>query len=189
MSDGSGYPSMAPCLLLAVPQLNDPNFNRSVVLLVENQEHGSVGLVLNQATDFKVDEVMESLSCSWQGPKVDCIWNGGPVLKEQCWILHEKALCDLYPAPVEVSPGIYLSGTLDQLEPLSEHPPPKIKFFLGSSGWGENQLETEIAQGWWLTLEVDPDLVFKTKSSQLWEKSFRSMGIDPGSFVFNNTIQ
>jgi len=179
---------MAPCLLLAIPQLADPNFEKSVVLLVENQEEGSVGLVLNQPTEVLVKDVLISLSMDWKGREDSCVWNGGPVMKEQGWVLHSAAGSEVLPKPVAVSDGIYLSGTSDQLKGLSESPPEHTRFFLGSSGWGKDQLEAEIAQGWWLTLEVDYELVFETPPQDVWEKAFRSLGIDPGTFTFNSTI-
>ena len=182
------YPSLAPCLLLAIPQLMDPNFQRSVVLLVENQEEGSVGLVLNLPTKLKVKQVLENIAMDWFGDPEALVWNGGPVFKEQGWVLHSQAEIDVLPAPVEVVDGIFLSGTAEQLRCLAQNPPEHCRFMLGSSGWGGNQLETEIAQGWWLTLEADAEMVFQTSPEEIWDKAFRSMGIDPGKFTFNSTI-
>lgn len=179
--------SMAPCLLLAIPQLHDPNFRKSVVLLVENQPEGSVGLVLNHPTEMAIKPVLEGLSIEWRGDPEATVWDGGPVLKEQGWVLHSQPHSSLQPSAVEISEGIFLSGTSDQLKQLAFQPPEQTRFLLGSAGWGEDQLESEIAQGWWLTLEVELELVFHTPWDQIWEKAFRSMGIDPGNFAFNSS--
>jgi len=180
--------SMAPCILLAIPQLQDPHFKKSVVLLIEHQAEGSVGLVINQPEEFSVGQLLEGLSMKWNGDPDLITWNGGPVMKEQGWVLHSPCKEDLHPEPVEVSEGIFLSGTSDQLAALAENPPENMRIYLGSSGWGENQLETEIAEGWWLTLEVEPDLIFQAPWDQVWEQCFRSMGIDPGTFSYNSSI-
>ncbi|PIE90115.1 MAG: hypothetical protein CR997_07590 [Acidobacteria bacterium] len=180
--------SMAPCLLLAIPQLLDPNFSKTVVLLAEHKKEGSVGFVINQPLDLKLTDILNELKISNTDDTDAIAWSGGPVLKQQGWILHSKYRGSLNPPPFRISDGLYLSGTTQHLAALTENPPEFMRVLLGSSGWGANQLETEIAEGWWLTLEIDEKLIFQTPWDCVWEACFQSMGIDPGTFTLNSSI-
>lgn len=90
--------SLAPGLLLAMPQLHDPHFTRAVVLMVEHSEHGSFGLVVNQPGELVVRDLLESLEIEWCGRADDMVWRGGPVMPGLGWILHDP-VDYLMPAP------------------------------------------------------------------------------------------
>ncbi len=174
---------IAPGLLLAMPQLQDPNFARAVVLMVEHTDQGSFGLIVNRPTSIQVAEVMRSLDVVWTGQPEAMVWYGGPVMPGTGWLLHAPT-----PEPAEeggltVAPGILLSTSPEQLRELAAHPPEHLRFLMGYSGWGSAQLESELATSSWLSAEATPELVFGTAPEEMWEAATRSLGIDPSTLV------
>jgi putative transcriptional regulator len=173
---------IAPGLLIAMPQLPDPNFERSVVLMVEHGPQGSLGLIVNRPTDILVADVTQALDVRWGGGE-DVVWSGGPVQPRTGWLLHSPATPSAGDAPIEVTEGIRLSTSPDQLRAVAESPPARVRFLMGYSGWDSEQLEEELAAGAWLLAEATPDLVFDTPYERMWEAAIRSLGIDPSSLA------
>src|SRR5262245_56288876 len=103
--------SLGGHLLCAVPQLLDPNFRRSVVLMLEHNEDGALGLVLNNPLPNTVSEVARSLQLRWEGDDEATVRLGGPVEPMRGWILHDQAEWD--PSAEEVLPGLWLTTSLD----------------------------------------------------------------------------
>lgn len=173
--------NLAPGLLLAMPQLSDPNFSRAVVLMIEHSEEGSFGLVINHPSPIKATELLESLEMTWRGDDAAVVWAGGPVSPSTGWVLHEP----LAIAPVggggtiAITPGISLSMSPERLRLIAGDPPDKIRLLLGYSGWGAGQLANEMARGSWLHTAADPHLVFDTPPDQIWDTAMRALGVDP----------
>ena len=97
--------SLAPGLLIAMPQLEDPNFERAVVLMIEHNEEGSFGLVINKATDIRAAELLQSLEMAWRGDEEAVVWKGAPVSPTTGWVLHEPVAQDLLEASSGTQPG------------------------------------------------------------------------------------
>ncbi len=171
---------LAPGLLIAMPQLVDPNFTRSVVLMIEHTDHGSFGLVINQPSPHKAAELLESLSMPWRGDADTVVWSGGPVGPSTGWVLHE-------PLPgfdagegtgtTRIGPGLDLSTSPERLRALAQRPPARMRLLLGYSGWGPGQLVREMQQGSWLHADVDPDIVFGYDADAMWTAAVKSVGI------------
>src|SRR5262245_45997893 len=102
--------AVAPGLLLAMPQLDDPNFNRAVVLMIQHSDEGSFGLVLNRPSETPVIDVTAPLGMRWRGDPEARIWSGGPVSPESGWLLHEPALQLEADGTLEVRAGVWLSA-------------------------------------------------------------------------------
>ncbi|MEZ4366234.1 MAG: YqgE/AlgH family protein [Kofleriaceae bacterium] len=169
---------LAPGLLLAMPQLVDPHFARSVVLMVEHGDEGSFGLVINQPSDVRASTLLSSLDMQWRGGADARVWAGGPVAPSTGWVLHEPiALAG--GGTVEIAPGIALSTSPDRLRRIGAAPPGRIRLLLGCAGWGPGQLTAEMARGAWMHAAADPDLVFDTPAEQMWEAALRSVGASP----------
>ncbi len=166
-----------------MPQLEDPNFKRAVVLMVEHTDHGSFGLIVNRPTSIQVAEVMSSLDVIWAGPADAVVWYGGPVMPGTGWLLHPPGADPGNEGVITVAPGIELSTSPAQLRALAAEPPTKMRFLMGSSGWGSRQLEGELTTGSWLTVEATPQLVFETPPERMWDAATRSLGIDPATLV------
>src|SRR5688500_6308348 len=178
--------SLAPGLLLAMPQLLDPNFNRSVVLMIEHSEGGSFGLVVNQPSPIKAVELLDSLGMSWRGDQDAVVWSGGPVSPSTGWVLHEPY--DALPATaklgdgatIHVGPGLALTTSPDALRTIADSPPGRIRLLLGYSGWAGGQLASEMARGSWLHAEPDPSLIFDAPADEMWARAVASLGITNG---------
>ncbi len=172
---------LAPGLLLAMPQLDDPNFARAAVLMIEHGDEGSFGLVINQPTQATAREVLGGLEVPWAGPAEAVTYCGGPVSPSTGWVLHEPIAG--WPTPdgsagtVEIAPGVWLSTSLDRLRLLAREAPPRLRILLGYSGWAAGQLAVEMARGSWLHADLDPDLVFDAPPDQIWSRAVRSVGI------------
>jgi putative transcriptional regulator len=173
--------NLAPGLLLAMPQLADPNFSRAVILMIEHGEHGSFGLVINHPSPIKAAELLDSLEMRWHGEDSAVVWAGGPVSPSTGWVLHEPigAAQAGIDGTIAITSSISLSTSPDRLRAIASQPPGKIRLLLGYSGWGPGQLATEMARGAWLHTSVDPNLVFDTPADQIWDTAMRSLGINP----------
>jgi putative transcriptional regulator len=169
-------------LLLAMPQVVDPFFRRSVVLLLAHEEGGSFGFIVNRETELKVADILRDLELAWEGPPETLARFGGPVQPQVGSVLFaaDEELPDL-PSASEVSPGIRVTQNLTELGRLAVRPPTRFCLLLGYAGWGPGQLVAEILRNDWLTAPVDPALVFAEAATDAWERGLRSVGVDPES--------
>jgi putative transcriptional regulator len=168
---------IAPGLLIAMPQLVDPNFARSVVLMAAHGDDHSFGLVVNRPTRIGMGDVLGPMGITWCGAPDACVWWGGPVMPRSGWVLHSGS--PHASSALRLGDGLYLSTSPDELRALAGDPPAALRFLMGYSGWGAGQLEGELAQGSWLTADATPGLVFETTPDDAWESSLRSIGVDP----------
>lgn len=174
---------VAPGLLLAMPDMLDPNFARSVVLMIEHDERHSFGLVINRPAEASVYEVMESLDLEWRGSPEAHVWDGGPVIPESGWLLHSGDRGGDHPDAISLVSGVSLSASPEQLAAIASHPPERVRFLLGYAGWDGGQLESEMAAGAWLIAAATPELVFETPADHMWEAALHSIGVDPTTLV------
>lgn len=191
--------SLAPGLLLAMPQLLDPSFSRAVVLMIEHNDDGSFGLIVNRPSDMAVSQLLDVLDISWQGDPDAVVWAGGPVMPTSGWVLHEPtaitgdATTDLHEGlessrTILVAPGLALSTAPAALRELASSPPARTRFLLGYAGWGAGQLASEVSRGAWLHADADPAIVFAADADDMWESAIRSLGVDPENVVPSHGI-
>ncbi len=171
--------SVAPALLLSMPQLMDPNFKQTVVLLCQHTEEGAWGLVLNRPTNKAATVLSQEGEPIGEASGLD-VWVGGPVeLERGCLLLGEMPEEG---AAVRICDGLFLSGSPVLLQHLLQtQPPDRIRLLMGYAGWGPGQLEEELRQSAWLISDVDLDIVFETEASAMWETAIRRLGADPGT--------
>ena len=178
--------SLAPSLLVSMPQMQDPNFERSVILLCEHNAEAAFGLVLNRRTDTPASNVARlippvSSTSSFAGEKKQSgleLWIGGPVEPERGWILMGSEPADV--EAVQVCDGIFLSTSSELLRNLLEGPPPpRTRLLTGYAGWDAGQLEAELATSAWLNADIDLDVIFETHPSDMWDAVIRRLGADP----------
>lgn len=160
-------------LLVAEPSIiGDVAFNRSVVLLAEHSEKGSVGFILNKILDFSLKDLIPELNSNFR------IYNGGPVEQDNLYFIHKVP--ELIPESVEIANGIYWGGDFDiVIELISKKliSEKQIRFFLGYSGWDANQLTEELNSHSWIitTNENSADIIGRPYSS-FWKDKMMQLG-------------
>jgi putative transcriptional regulator len=171
-------PSLAPALLLSMPQMNDPNFERTVVLLCQHNAEGAFGLVINRP----VTTVAQVTTSDHLGEPTEHeleVWVGGPVEPERSWILTSDAEGD--DRAVTVSDGVFLSTSPAVLQRIIDgDADDRTRLVAGYAGWGPGQLDAELAASAWLSLDVQLDIVFDTPAERMWETAIRRLGASPG---------
>lgn len=157
------------CFLVSEPFLPDPDFYRTVILVAEHNEAGTVGYVLNHETVLTVSDLFDDF------PSESKVYLGGPVGQNSFHYLHG---IEGLPEAGGVLPGLYWGGDFNQLKFLMEsglvndH---QIRFFAGYSGWGAGQLEQEIEQKSWIVVEGNADLVFMS-GEDMWKQVLADHG-------------
>jgi putative transcriptional regulator len=169
--------SLAPVLLVSMPQMADPNFSKTVILLAEYGVHGAFGLVVNRRMDAPAKKVVTSDQPLTIHPKVH-LYTGGPVEPTRAWILTSSREFDA--EALEVLPGVYLSASPALVrQTLESAPDPSVRMVVGYSGWGAGQLDVELAESSWLLAPVEADLIFSTPIDRMWETAIRRLGAEP----------
>ncbi len=159
-------------LLIAQPTiLNDSSFKRSIVLLTEHSDQSSVGFILNKPLNYVLNDIIPDLDCDYT------IYQGGPVEQNNLYFMHR--IPDLLQNSTHVANGIYWGGNFEQLkELLSKNliEQEQIRFFLGYSGWGEQQLVNEIDTNSWFISENDYDNIFSVNEESIWKNKLLQKG-------------
>lgn len=175
MVGGQAMQSLTGQLLVATPALRDPNFERTVVLLVAHEETGALGVVLNRATEVPVAEVLGPWGTLAREPSV--VFEGGPVQPE-------SAICIARTRPGASPPRrsfrrvsgvigtVDLSGDPDTLRETVEG----VRVFAGYAGWSPGQLEAEISTGSWFVFDALPGDAFVPRPDDLWSMVLRRQG-------------
>jgi putative transcriptional regulator len=178
----------APILLLSMPQMADPNFARTVILLCKHNDDGAFGLVVNRPLVTTGRVIVNS------DPPVETereleVWVGGPVEPQSSWMLvgdHEQ---ETGRGGMRICDGLYLSTSPDRLSRLLEpNPPERTRLVIGYSGWGPGQLEFELAESAWLLSDVNADLIFSTPPERMWETAIRRLGADPAALQMSRGV-
>ena len=156
-------------ILIAKPMLYDDDFNRSVIMIIDNSKEGYVGLIQNKQLSVKVSELLPDLSCD------SYIYDGGPVEQENIYYIHSRP--DIISQSIEIFEGLYWSGNFEDVKKafrenlLKEN---EIRFFLGYSGWTKKQLAKEFLDYSWFLIE-DKIKVLEIKEEQnnsIWQKNW-----------------
>lgn len=160
-------------LLIAEPSiLGDLSFNRSVILLADHNNEGSVGFILNKPLDYTLKDLVPEIESSFT------IYNGGPVEQDNLYFIH--SIPDLIPDSVEISNGIYWGGDFEKTRDLinsGEINKDNIRFFLGYTGWDANQLEVEMNSNSWILIENSyKQKILQKSSSNFWKEKIMELG-------------
>jgi putative transcriptional regulator len=180
--------SLAPALLLSMPQMADPNFARTVIVLCKHNDDGAFGLVVNRPLVTTGRVIVNS------DPPIETereleVWVGGPVEPQSSWILVGDYEDETGHGGTHICDGLYLSTSPDRLSRLLEpNPPPRTRLVIGYSGWGPGQLEFELAESAWLLSDVNADLIFSTPPERMWETAIRRLGADPAALQMSRGV-
>ena len=172
--------------LIAMPSMKDPFFQRSVIYICEHDSEGTMGLRINETVPISLKGMLEQIELDNPSPIVfpqtltQPVLNGGPVSDDRGFVLHSEK--DTYTSSIQVTDELYVTTSKDILATLgTEAQPKKYLVALGYSGWDAGQLEQELSENTWLTLEADPSVIFDTPIPDRWRKAIEILGINPAN--------
>ena len=187
MSSDSAPLNLTNHFLIAMPGLQDAIFSRSVVYVCEHSERGALGLVINKPSDINLKALFDKVELPLL--RVDLadtpVFQGGPVQTERGFVLHEPtfSLADkpqesVYASTMAIPGGLEMTTSKDVLEALSTGAGPrKVLVSLGYSAWGQGQLESELGENSWLTVDADSAVIFDTPVEQRYDKALLLLGL------------
>ena len=159
-------------ILISEPFLRDATFGRSVILLVDHTDEGSMGLVINKQLPLFLNDIIMEFKYLDEIP----LYKGGPIATDTLFYLH--TLSDI-PGSISISKGLYLNGDFDEIKKyilqwnkISEC----IRFFLGYSGWDSEQLNNEIRENTWLVSEEEKSYLMKNNIKDMWRTALEKLG-------------
>lgn len=173
---------LAGQLLIAMPGIGDPRFERALILVCAHDDQHAMGVAVNQpVSGLTVPDLLERLNIEAAAEAApDMVLLGGPVERERGFVLHTSD----YRSPemtLEISADISLTATRDVLEAMTSpsHRPRRSFLALGYAGWGAGQLEREIRENVWLTCPADEELLFGADHDAKWSRALAKLGVDP----------
>lgn len=181
-----------PWLLIAAPQLDDPNFKKAVVLIVEDGEEGAMGFVINRPMPTPLADIIDFEGRNGDIPDNIPVWYGGPVAADNGIIMCPAPGTN---AQFESPARVVLTASDDALDDLiaranelfgprsPEEDLCPYRFIVGYSGWGKGQLEEEIREGVWLQIPSSHLLLFNCPWNRLWDEAYATIGIAPREFI------
>jgi putative transcriptional regulator len=176
----SDYASLSNQFLIAMPSLADPNFERSVTLICEHTAEGALGLILNKPTNLQIREVFEQLKLDHADTLQpdQPVMHGGPVATSRGFVLHGEG--GEWESTLALGDGLGLTTSRDIMEAIAGGKGPAHSLFaLGYAGWTAGQLEAEMAENAWLSVQRCDELIFDTPIEGRWDAATRLLGIDP----------
>lgn len=172
-------PIVPGTLLLSEPFMTEASFTRSVVLITEHSDQGSLGFILNKPTGHTIGQVLEGF------PSGDSqLFFGGPVETDSLFYLHNSAHLK---GCRKVASGLYFGGDFDALKAgllSGEISPRMIRFFAGYAGWDAGQLTNELKSNSWLISKPLPELTFNADATCMWEQILKGMGEEYAELAF-----
>lgn len=168
-------------LLIAMPGIGDPRFERALILVCAHDAEHAMGLAINRPVDgLTLQSLLERLELpAPPGAETAPVLLGGPVERERGFVLHTPDYGQ-DDATLRIEGGFSLTATRQALEALAcEHPPRLARLALGYAGWGPGQLEQEIRHNVWLTCPADEALVFDADHDTKWSRALQKIGVDP----------
>jgi putative transcriptional regulator len=173
--------------LIAMPGLEDEAFAKSVIYLCEHSARGALGLVINKPSDINLKNLFEKVDLPLDRADLATtpVFHGGPVQTERGFVLHEAVHAvesqpdeTVYASTMTIPGGLEMTTSKDVLEAMSTGSGPrKVLVSLGYSAWGEGQLESELAENSWLTVDADPAVIFDTPVEQRYDRALSLLGL------------
>ena len=187
MSSDSASVNLTHHFLIAMPGLSDESFSRSVVYLCEHSERGALGLVINKPSDMTLKSLFDKVDLPLRREDLSQVpvFQGGPVHTERGFVLHESLKPEddtsnesVYASTMTIPGGLEMTTSRDVLEALSTGAGPRrVLISLGYAAWGQGQLESEIAENSWLTVQADPLVIFDTPIDQRYDRALSLLGL------------
>lgn len=168
-------------LLVAMPGMNDPRFDRTVIVMCAHDAEHAMGVVVNKPRDeITLSDVLGHLGLEPEANVADrIVLDGGPVRPDRGYVLHSEDFA-AGEATQDVGPGLRLTATRDVLEAVAKAgAPSQFVLALGCAGWSAGQLENELKQNAWLVVDPDNAIVFDEDHAEKWSRAIQSLGFDP----------
>lgn len=188
MSADSAAFNLTNHFLIAMPGLQDEVFGRSVVYLCEHSPRGALGLVINKPAEMRMAALFDKVDLPLQRTDLteSPVFQGGPVQTERGFVLHEPIIVpsdtpneSLYASTMTIPGGLEMTTSKDVLEAIATGAGPrKVLVSLGYSAWGEGQLEAELGENSWLTVNADPAVIFDTPVEQRYDRALSLLGLE-----------
>jgi putative transcriptional regulator len=173
------FGSLKDHFLIAMPTLKDSSFEHSITYICSHDDNGAMGIVLNQSTDLNLHEVLEQLEIEGIHGRDHSVLLGGPVHQDHGFILHSEK--GDWRSTLSVTDDIHVSTSKDILTSLAQGNGPKqYKVALGYAGWEAGQLEQELLDNSWITVEANTDIIFNTPEDEMYHAALKLLGIDEG---------
>lgn len=187
MSAESAPINLTHHFLIAMPGVEDESFSRSVVYLCEHSERGALGLIINKPSKLSLEGLLRKvdLGLKREDLRNDLVFNGGPVQTDRGFVLHEPMVIEgaaddesAYASTMTIPGGLEMTTSKDVLEALSDGAGPRrLLVTLGYSSWQEGQLESEIGENTWLTVEADTNVIFDTPVEERYDRALALLGL------------
>ncbi|MEM7540383.1 MAG: YqgE/AlgH family protein [Pseudomonadota bacterium] len=167
--------------LIAMPQMGDPNFSRTVTYVCAHNDEGAMGIVINRPLEIDLREIFSQMDLSLdQNLDRKPIYNGGPVQQDRGFVIHRPAA--EWGSTLQVGTDIGVSTSRDILEAMAAGEGPNESLVaLGYAGWDAGQLEAEFSQNAWLSGPADSEILFSTPAGKRWDEAARLLGVDLSS--------
>jgi len=165
--------------LIAMPNMLDPNFSGALAYICDHGEQGALGVVVNRPIELNMEALFSQigLTLTDEPLKNVAVYYGGPVQVERGFVLHRPI--GSWNSTLSVNNRVGLTTSKDILEATARHEGPgEMLVTLGYAGWGPGQLEDEIKQNAWLTVEADPEVIFKLPAERRFAAAMQLLGID-----------
>lgn len=172
------YENLTNHFLIAMPNLADPNFSKTVTYICAHNEEGAMGIIINRPTDLNLGEVLSQmeLETNDKGVELMPVFHGGPVQTDRGFILHDPGFD--WDSSLSVSQQVDMTTSRDVLQAIAGGDGPKDIFIaLGYAGWSAGQLEEEIVQNAWLSGPARSDIIFKTPIQNRWHSAAALLGV------------
>jgi len=187
MTGDSASTNLTHHFLIAMPGLEDGLFSKSVVYLCEHSPRGALGLIINKPADINMAALFGKVDLDLQRHDLatQAVFQGGPLHEERGFVLHEPVFSDhpipeavLYSSTMVIPGGLEMTTSRDVLEAIASGAGPrKVLVSLGYSSWGEGQLENEIRDNSWLTVDAKNSIIFDTPVAQRYDKALALLGV------------
>ena len=175
-------------LLIAMPQLNDSEFNQTITLICEHNDQGAMGIVINQALNLSTTQLLGQMNIDYKEDCMDSsVLAGGPVQTDRGFVVHRSG--KKWKSSILLDDDISITTSSDILHSIANNEVTEQTFIaLGYAGWGPNQLENEISNNSWLNIPINSEIIFAKNISTRWNKAANSLGfnIEQLSFYSGN---
>ncbi len=165
-------------LLIAMPSMLDPNFERSVTLLCQHSEEGAIGITINRLSRFSLGEIFAQLDipCADEQLSTRAVLEGGPVSVDRGFVVHTPM--EGYESSLQLNDDIMVTTSRDILAAIAEgNGPERFVVALGYAGWGDGQLESEMRENAWLSAPLDTAIVFDLPLRDRWQRAVAQLGV------------